>query len=118
LTSNVPPTTLEATQISSVEHKLLSDLLDVKDQIEEHEDILSDLRARQREQRRLLKKCKSLRSLVRSLPDELLSQIFMECIPERGVTVCLETSLREAPMLLCHVCSKWRSVAFSTPQLW
>ena len=43
----------------------------------------------------------------------------MECIPERGVvTDCLETSLREAPTLLCHICSKWRSVAFSTPQLW
>jgi len=50
--------------------------------------------------------------------NELLSQIFTGCMPERGVTVCLESSLHEAPMLLCHVCSKWCSVVFSTPQLW
>lgn len=65
-----------------------------------------------------MRKCKGLRSLIRSLPDELLSRIFIACIPTQGATVSLETSVHEAPMLLCHVCSRWRSVAFSTPQLW
>ena len=80
--------------------------------------MIEDLVVLQKKQRRLMRKCKGLRSLVRSLPDELLSRIFIECIPTQGVAVSLETSVHEAPMLLCHVCSRWRSVAFSTPQLW
>jgi hypothetical protein len=80
--------------------------------------MIEDLLVLQKKQRRLLTKCKGLRSLLRCLPDELLSRIFIECIPTQGATVSLETSVYEAPMLLCHVCSRWRSVAISTPQLW
>lgn len=80
--------------------------------------MIEDLLVLQKKQRRLMRKCKGLRSLVRFLPDELLSRIFIECIPTKGATVSLEASVHEAPMLLSHVCSRWRSVAFSTPQLW
>lgn len=116
--TNHPPTTLQISQITSVELELFSDLIDVGNQIKDYEEMIEDLRVLQKKQLWLMRKCKGLRSLVRSLPDELLSRIFSECIPTQGATVSLETSVHEAPMLLCHVCSRWRSVALSTPQLW
>jgi hypothetical protein len=80
--------------------------------------MIEDLLVLQKKQRRLMRKCKGLRSLVRFLPDELFSQIFIECIPTQGATVSLETSVHEAPMLLCYVCSSVAQCRLSTPQLW
>jgi hypothetical protein len=116
LKTNHPLTTQLET--SPVELQVFSDFVNVGDQIKEYEKMTGDLQVLQKRQRWLMRKCNGLRSLVRSLPDELLSWIFTECIPTEGATVSLETSVHEAPMLLCHVCSRWRSVAFSTPQLW
>ncbi|KIJ97677.1 hypothetical protein K443DRAFT_133773 [Laccaria amethystina LaAM-08-1] len=116
LPTNHPLTTQLET--SPVELQVFSDFVNVGDQIKEYEKMTGDLQVLQKRQRWLMRKCNGLRSLVRSLPDELLSWIFTECIPTEGATVSLETSVHEAPMLLCHVCSRWRSVAFSTPQLW
>lgn len=50
---------------------------------------------------------------VQQLPDELLSAIFNYCLPEKQ---CFRTDC--APLVLTQVCSKWRTVAFDTHELW
>ncbi|TDL25328.1 hypothetical protein BD410DRAFT_896232 [Rickenella mellea] len=52
---------------------------------------------------------------IASLSFELLSQVFLECLPPDGLPTA---SITTAPLLLGRICSYWRSVAFSTPQLW
>ncbi|KAF9460164.1 hypothetical protein BDZ94DRAFT_943474 [Collybia nuda] len=47
------------------------------------------------------------------IPAEVLGEIFLHCLPGNITPVC-----DEAPMLISHVCSFWREVAFSTPSLW
>ncbi|KZT20077.1 hypothetical protein NEOLEDRAFT_1025012, partial [Neolentinus lepideus HHB14362 ss-1] len=59
--------------------------------------------------------CKGLLSPLRRLPVELLSQIFMKCLP--GGTFITPRRF-SAPLLLMQVCSTWRRVALSTPGLW
>ncbi|RDB15746.1 hypothetical protein Hypma_003630 [Hypsizygus marmoreus] len=51
--------------------------------------------------------------VIYHLPLELLREIFILCLthdrsPNRNV----------APLLICHVCSRWRDLAFSVPELW
>jgi hypothetical protein len=56
-----------------------------------------------------------LLSPIRKLSPEILQQIFVACLPcDRNAVM----SLREAPYLLGHVCSGWRTIAFSTAELW
>ncbi|KAJ7679227.1 hypothetical protein DFH06DRAFT_1166064 [Mycena polygramma] len=52
---------------------------------------------------------------VRHLPDDILREIFMSSLPTTHNAVMAS---REAPFLLCHVASRWRNIALSTPQLW
>ena len=50
----------------------------------------------------------------RLLPD-ILREIFYHCLPEdRNPTL----SAKEAPMLLTRICSIWRAIALSSPQIW
>lgn len=52
---------------------------------------------------------------ARYLPDDILREIFMWCLPtERNPTM----SAKEAPMVLTRISSQWRSVALNTPRLW
>ncbi|ESK93439.1 hypothetical protein Moror_1720 [Moniliophthora roreri MCA 2997] len=58
---------------------------------------------------------KALISPIRRLPDEILSEIFLYCLPhDRNPT----RSTGEAPLLLTLVCERWREVALSTARLW
>ncbi|KAG1897080.1 uncharacterized protein F5891DRAFT_1243630 [Suillus fuscotomentosus] len=50
-----------------------------------------------------------------SLPNEILSKIFVHCLPEDEH---LSLAQNEAPMLLTRVCKKWRGVAVATSDLW
>ncbi|PPQ67505.1 hypothetical protein CVT25_006047 [Psilocybe cyanescens] len=49
------------------------------------------------------------------LPPEILAGIFAYCIPTEQFPIPSRT---EAPLLLTHISSFWRSVAISTPDLW
>ncbi|KAJ7780860.1 hypothetical protein DFH07DRAFT_696173, partial [Mycena maculata] len=44
---------------------------------------------------------------VLTLPDEIVSEIFLDCLP-----VC------RSPMKLGQICSQWRDIAVSSPTLW
>lgn len=53
-------------------------------------------------------------SPIRRLPVELLSEIFKLCLPGSYIV----PKLKSAPLLLVQVCSSWRRLALSIPQLW
>ncbi|KII90680.1 hypothetical protein PLICRDRAFT_106792, partial [Plicaturopsis crispa FD-325 SS-3] len=54
-------------------------------------------------------------SPLNRFPPELLSEIFIHCLPSRGPSLPLHL---HAPALLTHICSYWRSVAVTMPRLW
>ncbi|KAJ6566281.1 hypothetical protein B0H19DRAFT_1257534 [Mycena capillaripes] len=50
-----------------------------------------------------------------SLPYELISEIFILCLPlHRRV----RPGRKRAPLLLAQICGHWRSIALATPELW
>ncbi|KAJ7157558.1 hypothetical protein C8R43DRAFT_402159 [Mycena crocata] len=54
-------------------------------------------------------------SPARRLPEDIVRNIFMECIPlERNPLIIQQ----DPPILLCQICSAWRNLALSTPRLW
>ncbi|KAK7062111.1 hypothetical protein R3P38DRAFT_2833473 [Favolaschia claudopus] len=53
---------------------------------------------------------------ILTLPPEITSEIFVRCLPaERQLDM---VNPKEAPLLLMQVCSLWREIAMSTPELW
>lgn len=54
-----------------------------------------------------------MRAGIHNLPDELLSMIFACSLQEKS-----DLKPYCAPLLLARVCSRWRSVALETPDLW
>ncbi|KAJ7639373.1 hypothetical protein FB45DRAFT_788125 [Roridomyces roridus] len=52
-----------------------------------------------------------------SLPTEIISTIFIHCLPTKPSGPD-SVNVREAPLLLMQVCSRWREIAVSTPELW
>ncbi|KAF8195204.1 hypothetical protein K438DRAFT_1719405, partial [Mycena galopus ATCC 62051] len=57
----------------------------------------------------------ALVSLLRRLPEDVIREIFIACLPSSGNPVM---NSQEAPLLLTHVCSGWRRIALTTPSLW
>src|ERR1700683_838801 len=59
---------------------------------------------------------------VRCLPPEILSEIFLHCMDPRwfGPEYNFHENPRldKMPLLLGEICSRWRSIALSTPRLW
>jgi hypothetical protein len=49
------------------------------------------------------------------LPTEILSEIFLYCLPEDEH---LMYTSRQAPMLLTRICRRWREIAVGLPMLW
>lgn len=57
----------------------------------------------------------SFSSAFRRFPPELLQVIFVHCLPETRNPVMHAS---EAPLVLGRVCSRWRRIVESTPELW
>ncbi|KAF8963691.1 hypothetical protein BDZ97DRAFT_1758523 [Flammula alnicola] len=56
-----------------------------------------------------------MQSSMGQLPVELWAQIFLLCLPNEDF---ITPDSRQAPLLLCQICSAWRNVATGTPLLW
>ncbi|KAF7335031.1 hypothetical protein MVEN_02253300 [Mycena venus] len=57
----------------------------------------------------------SARIFALDLPFELISQIFVACLPLRRR---VRPHRRRAPLNLASICSQWRAIAIATPELW
>ncbi|KAJ7705294.1 hypothetical protein B0H17DRAFT_1192999 [Mycena rosella] len=51
---------------------------------------------------------------VLTLPSEITSEIFIHCLFDTRA----RPNFAEAPLLLCNICSHWRTIAILTPALW
>ncbi|KAG1786554.1 uncharacterized protein HD556DRAFT_1414788 [Suillus plorans] len=58
---------------------------------------------------------KRLISPIWHLPTEVLSHIFVHCLPEDKY---LSPASKLAPVLLTRICRRWREIAVGTPSLW
>ncbi|PPQ70715.1 hypothetical protein CVT24_000831 [Panaeolus cyanescens] len=54
-------------------------------------------------------------SPIRILPDDILAEIFVFCLPSDRNPVPFHL---DAPLVLSLVCRKWRAISQSTPKLW
>ncbi|KAK6984807.1 hypothetical protein R3P38DRAFT_2743704 [Favolaschia claudopus] len=54
-------------------------------------------------------------SFDEDLPFELISKVFIHCLPRYGR---VRPDPQLAPLLLLQICSRWRAVALATPWLW
>ncbi|KAJ3538224.1 hypothetical protein NMY22_g5255 [Coprinellus aureogranulatus] len=58
---------------------------------------------------------RALTGWIRRMPDEILQEIFLSTLP---CTYLPTMSSRTSPVVLTHVCRRWRQLAHSNPRLW
>jgi hypothetical protein len=95
LRSNCPLQTQEEAELEDLAHQTHEEIIYLEAQLQQYE---------------------SLRSPIRKLPLEVLTNIFRECTHKTylcNAEECIVPSLRCA-----QVCSWWRSTVMSTPELW
>ncbi|KAK6977586.1 hypothetical protein R3P38DRAFT_3123704 [Favolaschia claudopus] len=77
--------------------------------------LIQDLCAQRVRVKAYLDSYKALISHPRRLPQDILEEIFLACLPTAHDAVM---SLAEPPLLLGRICSRWRAIAFALPRLW
>lgn len=76
---------------------------------------VDDLRKTQETTRVEIESLRSLLTPIRRLPPELLTEIFMHCLPYQRF---IRPAPDQAPLLLAQICASWRRASISIPSLW
>ncbi|KAK7014403.1 F-box domain-containing protein [Favolaschia claudopus] len=88
-------------------------ILELEKQIFALERSIANLRAAQQVAR---KRLNAYRYPVLTLPNEIVSEIFLHFLPPYPVPPPLVGRL--SPFLLTHICHRWREISIATPTLW
>ncbi|KAF8891925.1 hypothetical protein CPB84DRAFT_1683133, partial [Gymnopilus junonius] len=115
LGTNDPPSEDEKQKFHALVADPLHKLQETDKRIADLEAELNLLKKERSDVQDSLKGYLTVMAPIRGLPDDVLCDIFYHCLPSHRNPI-LSTS--EAPLLLTQVCSKWRSVALSSPALW
>ncbi|KAJ7656113.1 hypothetical protein DFH06DRAFT_475903 [Mycena polygramma] len=119
LNSNRPPTEQEARGIRGLLQELNSQLGELNEESPRYERVPEPDEVEMQLRQLMVASLRGALSAMRSLPAEILGEIFIICRdeshndPEHGTT-----DSDYAPMVLTHVCSRWRQVALRMPRLW
>ncbi|KAJ6502200.1 hypothetical protein C8R45DRAFT_1209810 [Mycena sanguinolenta] len=115
LNTNYVPSDPEILQIRALLVDPLEEIARIDAQIAEMELALTQLRARHALVQTPIDAHKALISPMRFVPQDILQEIFISCLPSKHDALI---DFTEAPLLLGRICRHWRSVAYSTPILW
>ncbi|TFK37597.1 hypothetical protein BDQ12DRAFT_684950 [Crucibulum laeve] len=91
-------------ELEALDEKLEQMYIAIQDLSRTREELYNDIEAHT-----------ALLTPVRQLPHDILRAMFVQCLPVGHDAVM---SVREAPLLLTHICSLWREIALTTPKLW
>ncbi|KAF9012947.1 hypothetical protein BDZ89DRAFT_927127, partial [Hymenopellis radicata] len=119
LRQNHPPLDAELSAFRKVAEDARTALEDIDLKIVHAGALLENLlSARQHAQSRL-DDTKFLLHPIRSIPNELLTEIFHHCIPKTyNIQDPDVVDPHGAPWLLTRVCHRWRELAISSSRLW
>ncbi|PPQ67793.1 hypothetical protein CVT25_009098, partial [Psilocybe cyanescens] len=115
LKHNYAPAEEIVTNVKNLLAQPMKRLEEIQAEIERHERMLDALRREHITVMESMVDYNTIISPVRRLPDDILLAIFYQCLPAHRNPVM---SSSEAPMLLTHVCSTWRSLVLASPQMW
>jgi len=88
----------------------------MKKEMSRLQSALDKLQSQHDDLENLIRAHRQLLTPFRRLPNEVLSEIFIHCLPEKHNAIM---STQSAPLLLGRVCSRWRMVVYQrTPRLW
>ncbi|TFK42087.1 hypothetical protein BDQ12DRAFT_645559 [Crucibulum laeve] len=115
LHTNYVPSDGEIFQIKQLLIKPQIELLTLDEEIQRVQGLLNDLLLKRDTLQETLKAHEALISIPRRLPQDILQEIFLRCLPTDTNAVM---NCKEAPLLLGRICSNWRTIVYATPQLW
>ncbi|KAF8214973.1 hypothetical protein K438DRAFT_1562116, partial [Mycena galopus ATCC 62051] len=115
LHTNYVPSEPEILEIRVLLMDPAEELARVEAQIKEMEIALDQLKEQRATLRVPIDAHKALISPMRCIPQDILVEIFLACLPTEH-NACIDSA--EAPLVLGRICRHWRSVAYSTPMLW
>lgn len=115
LRENYIPDTAEAEEVKSFALLVGQRAFQIRDEMAILEKRIKELKVAQAKVKKVNSPYQALASAARRLPEPVLQQIFVHCLSSARNAVMHAS---EAPLLLGRVCSYWRRVAYSTPQLW
>ncbi|KAJ7755541.1 hypothetical protein B0H16DRAFT_716960 [Mycena metata] len=115
LHTNVIPSAQECARIPDILVQPRKDLATIEEEIQRTQQKLDELKYRREVLATDIDAHLALLSPVRRLPDDILREIFVTSLASTHNAIIAS---REAPLLLCQVCSDWRKIAFTTPRLW
>ncbi|KAJ7144201.1 hypothetical protein C8R44DRAFT_657683, partial [Mycena epipterygia] len=119
LSTNYPPSDVEAQHIHATLHVGEMELEELDTQISKVALLLAELQAQRKQRHQSLTSLRAVLSPLRRFPAEILAEIFQSCCQNSRATPFYSiTEPLEAPMLLGRICSFWRTVAYNTPRLW
>jgi hypothetical protein len=114
LGTNYAPTEAELYDIRSLCSRKLDEIYVLDKDIDVIQKTLDNLLDRRQKLQGFVDTHQALISPIRRLFPELLQLIFKFCLPANNSPM----HSKEAPMLLGRICSGWRALAYSTPDIW
>ncbi|TDL23842.1 hypothetical protein BD410DRAFT_787137 [Rickenella mellea] len=111
------PTAAEADTVRQIIEESYGELSKLRNQVDAFRNKLSNLLAKCELLEKRIEVHEAIVAPIRRLPQEVLSEIFLHCLPSRDNDLNI-FPFKEAPLLLCRVCSYWRVIARRTPPLW
>ncbi|KAJ6507814.1 hypothetical protein C8R47DRAFT_942431, partial [Mycena vitilis] len=105
------PSDHQAKEIHSAIERV--DIQDLDKEIAQLQRALDEILCRRAELKSFVKNHRSSVSVVRRLPSETLSEIFLHC-----ADACVHSDPTKMPRSTIQVCRRWRAVALTSPQLW
>lgn len=115
LSNNDPPAEGVIREVHGLLQLPLQELSETDANIENFEEQLRLLKEKRTKIERSINDYHTILSPIRRLPDDLLDEIFHQCLPTQRNPALVSS---DSPLLLTRVCSKWRSLALSSPSLW
>ncbi|KAJ7508751.1 hypothetical protein B0H11DRAFT_1962453 [Mycena galericulata] len=115
LHTNAVPTDAECKHIRDLLEDPRKELTKLTEEIHRLQSLIDEVSKKRDELNDFVEAHLALVSPARRLPDDVVRGIFTASLPSLGNAAFTR---HESPLLLCQICSAWRSVALSTPRLW
>ena len=98
-------------------------VLEVEDDLARLEDQIAQLQQKRDALMKYAKDHRALLTPIRRVPPEILSDIFLACLPpvrliQQPQPESSVFDVKSPPWVFGHVCGQWRAVALSSPRLW